>query len=124
LFDLATEIYDSVENREKVNVILYDFKNAFGCLVPDILVNKLKKYGLDDQSLSWIKSFLVDRKQYVQLKTFDENNVKQVLQSETLSSSMGVPQGTTLGPFGWNSYSNDFPLYIVHFASNSDYFCR
>jgi Reverse transcriptase (RNA-dependent DNA polymerase) len=113
LFDLVTEIYDSVENREKVNVILYDFKNAFGCLVPDILISKLKKYGLDDASLSWIKSFLVDRKQYVQLKTFDENNVQQVLQSETLSSSMGVPQGTTLGPFGWNSYRNDFPLYIL-----------
>jgi hypothetical protein len=26
---------------------------------------------------------------------------------------MGVPQGKTLEPFGWNSYSNDFPLYIV-----------
>jgi Reverse transcriptase (RNA-dependent DNA polymerase) len=26
---------------------------------------------------------------------------------------MGVPQGTTLGPFSWNGYSNDFPLYII-----------
>jgi hypothetical protein len=26
---------------------------------------------------------------------------------------MGVPQGTTLGPFSWNSYSNDFVLYII-----------
>jgi hypothetical protein len=27
---------------------------------------------------------------------------------------MGVPQGTTLGHFSWNSYySNDFPLYVV-----------
>jgi hypothetical protein len=76
-------------------------------------VNKLEKYGLDEKSLSWIKSFLVDRKQYVQLKTFDENNIEKVVQSEVLSSSMGVPQGTTLGPFGWNSYSNDFPLYIL-----------
>jgi hypothetical protein len=45
LFDMATEIYDSVEKREKVNLILYDFKNAFGCLVPNILLAKLKKYG-------------------------------------------------------------------------------
>jgi Reverse transcriptase (RNA-dependent DNA polymerase) len=52
LFDCVSEIYDSVENREKVNLILYDFKNAFGCLVPDILISKLKKYGLDDKSLS------------------------------------------------------------------------
>jgi hypothetical protein len=30
-----------------------------------------------------------------------------------LCNSMGVPQGTTLGPFSWNSYSNDFALYII-----------
>jgi hypothetical protein len=49
----------------------------------------------------------------VQLKTFDGINIEEVVQSEVLSSSMGVPQGTTLGPFGWNSYCNDFPLYIL-----------
>jgi hypothetical protein len=47
LFDCVSEIYDGVENREKVNVILHDFKNAFSCLVPDILISKLKKYGMD-----------------------------------------------------------------------------
>jgi Reverse transcriptase (RNA-dependent DNA polymerase) len=73
----------------------------------------LKKYGLDEKSLTWIKSFLTDRKQYVQLKSFDENNIQKVLRSEVLSSSMGVPQGTTLGPFGWNAYSNDFPLHVM-----------
>jgi hypothetical protein len=30
------------------------------------------------------------------MKGFDENNVQKVFQSEVLSSSMGVPQGTTL----------------------------
>jgi Reverse transcriptase (RNA-dependent DNA polymerase) len=99
LFDCVSEIYDSVENREKVNLILYDFKNAFGCLVPDILISKLKKYGLDDKSLSWLRSFLTERKQYVQLKVFDEKNVQRVIKSDMATSSMGVPQGTTLGPF-------------------------
>jgi hypothetical protein len=113
LFDIVTEIYDCVENREKINLILYDFKNAFGCLVPEILIKKLKKYGLDNAALSWIHSFLTDRKQYVQLKSFDENNVQNIINSFVASSSMGVPQGTTLGPFGWTAYSNDFPLYII-----------
>jgi hypothetical protein len=49
------------------------------------------------------------------MKGFDENNAQKVFQSEVLSSSMGVPKGTTLGPFGWNTYSNDFPLYIEYF---------
>jgi exonuclease III len=113
LFDLVTQIYDNVENRKKINLILYDFKNAFGCLVPEILINKLRIYGLDDLALSWISSFLSDRQQYVQLKSFDDNNTETIFKSCTLSCSMGVPQGTILGPFGWNSYSNDFPLHIL-----------
>jgi hypothetical protein len=108
MFDCVSEIYDSVENREKVNVILYDFKNAIGCLVPDILISKLKKYGLDDTSLSWLKSFLTERKQDVKLKVFDKKNVQRIIRSDTATSSMGVPQGTTLRPFSWNSYSNFF----------------
>jgi hypothetical protein len=39
--------------------------------------------------------------------------VQRVIKSVTATSSMGVPQGTTLGPFSWNSYSNDFALYII-----------
>jgi hypothetical protein len=100
LFDLVTEIYVSVEKLEKVNLIVYDFKNAFGCLVPDILINKLRAYSLDDVAISWVKSFLCDRQQYVNLKTFDENNIEIVMKLVRASSSMGVPQGTILGPFG------------------------
>jgi hypothetical protein len=32
-----------------------------------------------------------------------------VIKSDTATSSMGVPQGTTLGPFSWNSYSELVP---------------
>jgi hypothetical protein len=54
LFDLVTEIYSNLENRNKINLILYDFSNAFGCLVPKLLINKLKRYGLQGQALEWI----------------------------------------------------------------------
>jgi hypothetical protein len=79
-------------------VILYDFKNACGCLVPDILISKLKKYGLDIKLFPWLKSFqsfLTERKQYVQMKMFDDKNVQTVIKFDKATSSMGVPQGTT-----------------------------
>jgi len=63
LFDLVTEVFNSLEEREKINVILYDFSNAFGTLHPKLLVQKLKCYGLDDPSLAWMSSFLTDRSQ-------------------------------------------------------------
>jgi hypothetical protein len=93
LYDMVTEIYDSVEMREKVNLILYDFKNAFGCLVPDNLLSKLKKYGLDDLSLSWLKGFFIDRTQYVQLKVFDQNNVQRIIKSNESYQLNGCATG-------------------------------
>jgi len=32
LVDLVTKVFNSLEEREKINVILYDFSNAFGTL--------------------------------------------------------------------------------------------
>ena len=29
LYDVVTEVYDCLENKEKINLILYDFSNAF-----------------------------------------------------------------------------------------------
>jgi hypothetical protein len=67
-------VYECLENREKINLILYDFSNAFGCLQPQLLTKKLEKYGLEGEALAWINSFLTDRTQIVQLKSLDEAN--------------------------------------------------
>jgi hypothetical protein len=40
LFDICESIYSSLEKREKLNMILYDFSSAFGCLVPGIRWSK------------------------------------------------------------------------------------
>jgi Reverse transcriptase (RNA-dependent DNA polymerase) len=113
LFDLVSEVYGCLENREKINLILYDFSNAFGCLQPQLLTKKLEKYGLEGEALAWINSFLTDRTQFVQLKSLDEANNEIVTRSDVSSCSMGVPQGTILGPVGFSVYDNDFPLRII-----------
>ena len=113
LFDLVTEVYNCLENKEKINLILYDFSNAFGTLLPKLLLKKLERYGLQDQALAWIFTFLTDRKQIVQLKSMGSNNTELITQSEVSNCSMGVPQGTILGPVGFSIYDNDFPLKLV-----------
>lgn len=112
LFDLVSVVYDSLENREKINLILYDFSNAFGCLLPQLLVKKLERHGLDGQALTWISSFLTNRTQMVQLKSF-ENNTEIITRSDVTNCSMGVPQGTILGPVGFSIYDNDLPLKVA-----------
>jgi Zinc knuckle len=54
-------VYNSIGAREKINVILYDFSNAFGTLYPQLLLRKLKIYGVTEDAISWLLSFLTQR---------------------------------------------------------------
>ena len=42
-------------------VVLLDLSAAFDLVDPEILIKKLKIYGLDDDFCTWIASFLQDR---------------------------------------------------------------
>ena len=45
-------------------VLFLDLKKAFDTVNHDILIEKLKLYGFQKQSLSWCESYLKDRKQF------------------------------------------------------------
>ena len=98
LFDFAEQIYNSLGAREKLNVILYDFSNAFGTLYPQLLLSKLRIYGLTALAIAWLLSFLTQREQFVQIRDVDCDGTEININSESLISDMGVPQGTILGP--------------------------
>jgi hypothetical protein len=102
-----------VDNKEKINLILYDFSNAFGSLLPDLLIKKLEMYGIHGAAQSWLKSFLIDRKQIVKMQAADKDGLVSTINSNIMESSMGVPQGTVLGPITYLAYANDMPLWLI-----------
>jgi hypothetical protein len=123
LFDFVSEVYGALEAKEKVNVILYDFSNAFGTIYPPLLIKKLQNYGLGGPSLRWLESFLTNREQYVELRELDKNNFEKFVASDILLSNMGVPQGTVLGPSSFLVYLNDMPYALIYPNSPFDTVC-
>ena len=83
-------IHHMNENHFPVNIHVYlDFSKAFDSLIYDILLSKLKHYGIQENALQLLSSYLKDKSQYVQL-----DNVK----SSSHAVICGIPQGSVLGP--------------------------
>ena len=69
--------------------IFIDLSKAFDTLDHDILLYKLKCYGLTVNSTNLLKCYSTNRQQYVHHDNTD---------SKFLKITTGVPQGSILGP--------------------------
>ena len=83
-----------------------DLSKAFDCLPHDLLLLKLREYGLSPSAINLVKSYLSNRSQCVKLGS---------VTSTYESIFKGVPQGSILGPVLFNIFIND----IFTFVKNS-----
>ena len=96
--ELTDRIRHEIDQKKDPFAVFLDLSKAFDTLNHDILLTKLKYYGIKDTPLDWFKSYLTQRLQYVE---FDGTA------SSTRVIETGVPQGSILGPLLFIIYMND-----------------
>jgi hypothetical protein len=97
---LLDEIKKTLDDKQLAFGIFFDLSKAFDVINHNLLLTKLESYGLRGISHAWMRSYLTDRAQFVEIHHMDPETSKM----KTVASSLktikhGVPQGCSGTPF-------------------------
>ena len=99
------DIYEAMNNNEITIAVYIDAMKAFDTVNHEILLKKLKYFGIKGKNAKWIKNYLANRKQC----TFAND-----ITSDQKVISCGVPQGSVCGPLLFLLYINDISKVLKH----------
>ena len=100
LLEITDRLYHNIDIGELNGVIFLDLRKAFDTIDHQIMLKKLRCYGIAGTAHNWFSSYLSNRSQYCQV----DGNLSQP--SSVLG---GIPQGSILGPLLFLLYINDLP---------------
>jgi hypothetical protein len=123
IYALINNVLSSLNNKLMVRGRFCDLQKAFYCVNHDILLSKMKYYGIKDIANKLIESYL--RNRYQRVVMIDGKLNKCYSGWEQIRHA--VRQGSILGPLFFLLYINDLPKSVsdksnpVQFADDTSF---
>ena len=98
LSEICDLLYGAAEHREISSIMTIDQTLAFNCINHDLLLQKMKKYNMDQNVIDWTESYLKFRTEMVTVGGAE---------SRMSPVHRGVPQGSVMGPLLYAIFVNE-----------------
>ena len=98
---VLNDIITTIDKRQYCAAVFIDLAKAFDSVNQHILIGRLGSLGFSNDCLAWFTNYFADRVQCVK---------SEGMLSGPLAVTMGVPQGSILGPTLFSVYINDVAL--------------